>query len=62
MTPEQLREIYRLRKMRPVRTEYHKPVVLHHTQPDRLSGTSVRVVKPLANQNAGCCGRRRTTQ
>lgn len=60
MTPEQLREIYRQRQMRPVRTVYHRAGM--PTVPSKpTTGTSVRVVKPVANHSGGCCGKRRTT-
>lgn len=62
MTPDQLREIYRQRQMRPVRSEYHRTGMITLPQSEKPSGSSVRVVKPLAKYTGGCCGKRRTTQ
>lgn len=61
MTPEQLREIYRQRQMRPVRTEYHRVGTFAVPRAEKPSDKTVRVVKPVANFSGGCCGKRRTT-
>ncbi len=58
MTHDQLRALYRQRQMRPVRSEYYPKGMSTSLNSGKQTGSSVRMVKPLSQNAAGCCGRR----